>query len=167
MTDGKESVVIQSGMEVQPMKTMIRMLLVSAMVIVVTACSQQESSVHYEGVEGKQFPDFVESSPVEHVKEAYVYAADHPEPLEYMPCYCGCGPLGHDSVKSCFLQPDSGEEVVYDPHGAGCEICVQVVIETMKGKQEGRSLQEIRQTIDEKYGDRFIPTDTPEPPADL
>ncbi|MDR6224677.1 PCYCGC motif-containing (lipo)protein [Desmospora profundinema] len=150
------------------MKTIIRRLTVSAiLVVVLAACSQQDTEFYYEGVAGKQFPDYVESSPVEHVKVAYAYAADHPEQLEYIPCYCGCGSIGHGSVKSCFLSSESDQDVSYDPHGAGCEICVQVVLDTMKGKQEGQSLQEIRQEIDRRYGERFVPTDTPEPPPDM
>lgn len=146
------------------MKKMIRTIF--PLLVVLTACSQQ-SGDHYEGVKGKTFPDFVESSSVEHVKEAYAYAADHPENLEYIPCYCGCGAIEHTSVKSCFLQSGSGEDVVFDPHGAGCEICVQVVLDTMKGKQEGKSLHEIRQEIDGRYGEKLAPTDTPEPPAEM
>ncbi|PTM58503.1 PCYCGC motif-containing (lipo)protein [Desmospora activa] len=147
------------------MKKIISMA-VLAFFVLLTACSQQGDD-NIDGAKERVFPDFVESSPVKHVKEAYAYAADHPQDLDHIPCYCGCGSIGHKSVKSCFLRSGSGEEASFDPHGAGCEICVQIVLDTKNGKQEGKPLHEIRQEIDQRYGERLTPTNTPEPPAGM
>ena len=59
------------------------------------------------------------------IQEAYVFAAKHPEVLQYMPCYCGCEQEQppHQSNVDCFVdQIDrSGERprVTIDPMGFG------------------------------------------------
>lgn len=47
-------------------------------------------------------PDYVLSAP-EIVQETYVMAAQNPEPLAAVPCYCGCGTEGHESNLDCFV----------------------------------------------------------------
>jgi hypothetical protein len=38
------------------------------------------------------------------ILEAYQFAVDHPEVLNYMPCYCGCFEEdGHTSNTNCFV----------------------------------------------------------------
>ena len=64
------------------------------------------------------FPYYVRSSPFQ-VQEAYAYAVDHPEVLQYIPCYCGCGDV-HDNNEDCFVeQRRSNGGIIYDPMGAG------------------------------------------------
>jgi hypothetical protein len=59
------------------------------------------------------------------IQEAYVFAAKHPEVLQYMPCYCGCEQEQppHQANIDCFVdQIDrSGERprVTIDPMGFG------------------------------------------------
>ena len=75
-------------------------------------------------IDGVDFPARMAGAPDE-VKEAYVFAAKHPEVLQYMPCYCGCenDSPPHQSNVDCFIdQIDrSGERprVVVDPMGFG------------------------------------------------
>lgn len=55
-------------------------------------------------IEGVEFPAGMEQAdPV--ILEAYLFAAQHPEVLEYMPCYCGCERegIGHRSNYDCFI----------------------------------------------------------------
>ncbi|GGE10112.1 hypothetical protein GCM10011571_09300 [Marinithermofilum abyssi] len=135
-------------------------------VLAVAGCSS--ASTDKESVGKQAFPDFVEASQVPGAKKAYAYAANHSKQLEHIPCYCGCGSLGHDSVKSCFLKKEGGKPEFND-HGANCGVCVNVVLDTMKGKQDGMSLKEVRKEIEEKYenGMNMSPTDTPEPPKGM
>jgi hypothetical protein len=67
---------------------------------------------------GITLPSYVLSSPAG-VQEAYIYAVEHPEVLQHIPCYCGCGDprFGHESNWNCFVQSMAGSSVVYDPHG--------------------------------------------------
>jgi len=51
---------------------------------------------------GLVFPSEVLSAPTE-VQEAYHFAAEHPEVLRYMPCYCRCEDVGHRSDWDCFI----------------------------------------------------------------
>lgn len=75
-------------------------------------------------IEGVDFPIRMARAPAE-VQEAYVFAAHHPEVLQYMPCYCGCErePDVHKANIECFVdQIDrSGERprITIDPMGFG------------------------------------------------
>jgi hypothetical protein len=52
------------------------------------------------------------------VREAYEFAARHPEVLGQMPCYCGCVSIGHTSDLDCFIdQIDPDGTVHIDPMG--------------------------------------------------
>ena len=64
--------------------------------------------------------------------KAYKYATEHPEVLEQIPCYCGCGVHGsiasggkpHKSVRDCFIS-DNGS---YDDHASYCDTCVGIAM---------------------------------------
>jgi hypothetical protein len=65
---------------------------------------QSQNPNDWVTIEGVDFPAAMTEAPPE-VQEAYVFAAQHPEVLEYMPCYCGCGvnePF-HKSNYECFV----------------------------------------------------------------
>ncbi len=52
------------------------------------------------------------------VREAYEFAVERPDVLPYVPCYCGCGGIGHVSNQDCFVaaqHPDGSVE--FDRHG--------------------------------------------------
>ncbi len=64
-------------------------------------------------------PDFVQRAPP-NVQEAYRFAVANPEMLEQMPCYCGCGGVGHDDNIDCYVKsfnPD-GSVAEFDNHAA-------------------------------------------------
>lgn len=51
----------------------------------------------------KELPDYVQNAKAE-VKEAYIMAAQYPEALASVPCYCGCYEIdGHISNLDCFV----------------------------------------------------------------
>ncbi len=37
------------------------------------------------------------------VRAVYLFAAQHPEILKYVPCYCGCNLMGHTDNEDCFV----------------------------------------------------------------
>jgi hypothetical protein len=39
----------------------------------------------------------------EAIVEAYTFAANNPEIVQHIPCFCGCSQRGHKSVESCFV----------------------------------------------------------------
>jgi hypothetical protein len=54
------------------------------------------------------------------VLEAYQFAVNHPEVLDYMPCYCGCyEEEGHTSNTNCFVDNVKGTTVTLDTMGFG------------------------------------------------
>ena len=111
-------------------------------------------------------PDYVMSAS-EDVQMAYQFAMDHPDIMMWMPCYCGCGQhSGHKSAKNCFIKEGStATNVQFDEHGANCQMCVTIALDTKTMTEEGRSLKEIRTYIDDKFGDIGPGTDTPMPPG--
>ena len=46
---------------------------------------------------------FAPVRPMDVVRATYDFAAQHPEVLKYVPCYCGCGEQGHKANESCFV----------------------------------------------------------------
>jgi hypothetical protein len=53
------------------------------------------------------------------MEELYRFAADHPEVLRYVPCYCGCEQEGHASNEDCFVRKRdaSGKVLLWEKHG--------------------------------------------------
>jgi hypothetical protein len=62
------------------------------------------ADTQWVAIEGVEFPAGMEDAHPE-IIEAYVFAAKHPEVLEYMPCYCGCEAdrFQHESNYDCFV----------------------------------------------------------------
>lgn len=54
------------------------------------------------------------------VRATYRFAAEHPEVLSYVPCYCGCERSGHRGSEDCFVaaRNDKGDVTEWEPHGA-------------------------------------------------
>ena len=57
--------------------------------------------------------------PAEVVRAAYKFAAEHPEVLSYVPCYCGCERSGHRGNEDCFVtaRDANGDVTAWEPHG--------------------------------------------------
>ena len=57
--------------------------------------------------------------PPDVVHAAYTFAAEHPEILGYVPCYCGCERQGHRGNDDCFVtaRNDKGDVTQWEPHG--------------------------------------------------
>ena len=53
------------------------------------------------------------------VNAAYTFAAEHPEVLSYVPCYCGCERSGHRGNDDCFVmsRAANGDVTEWEPHG--------------------------------------------------
>src|SRR6266851_1574885 len=57
--------------------------------------------------------------PAEIVRAAYTFAAEHPEVLSYVPCYCGCERSSHRGNEDCFVtaRDAKGDVTQWEPHG--------------------------------------------------
>lgn len=110
-------------------------------------------------------PDFLDKQP-ENMQLIYQAAAKANDVLQWIPCYCGCGDsAGHRSNLNCFVHEiKENGEVVWDDHGTRCAACLEIAVASINMFQEGKSLTEIRQTIDDAYKEGYsTPTDTPMP----
>jgi hypothetical protein len=95
------------------------------------------------------------------VRDAYAFAVAHPEVLTQLPCYCGCGAIGHTSNYACYVAgSDPDGAVVYDLHATGCSICVDITRDATRLLDAGRSLPQIRAEIDRTYA-AFGPSNMP------
>lgn len=95
--------------------------------------------------------------------ELYQWGGSHQDSLQYMPCPCGCGDLGHTSNVSCFIRGSQDGQALYDDHAIGCQDCQDVARETRDLVAKGKPLKEIRAVIDRTYPGR--PTNTALPPG--
>jgi hypothetical protein len=108
--------------------------------------------------------------PPEVVTQAYHFAAEHPEVLSYVPCFCGCERSGHGGNHDCFVRKraDNGEVVEWDEHGVECTVCIDVANRSRQMHASGASVRDIRAAIDKEFG-AIYPTGrnmaTPHPPA--
>jgi protein-disulfide isomerase len=63
-------------------------------------------------------PSELRQLPLE-VQEAYRFALANPDVLEVIPCYCGCGGVGHENNRMCYIQSETADgRVVFDRHAA-------------------------------------------------
>lgn len=105
-------------------------------------------------------PDEVQDAPPV-VLEAYQFAVVNPEMLQQLPCFCGCGDMGHTSNYSCYVQNQTeGGEITIDNHALGCSICVDITQDAIRLIKEGRALPEIRAYVDETYA-QYGPSNIP------
>jgi len=125
----------------------------------------ENGDIQEETASVDEMPSFLSDKPKE-MQMVYAAAGKAADLLDWIPCYCGCGEsAGHLSNKNCFVH-DIKEDgtVVWDDHGTRCLVCMEIAIESIKMQQEGKSLKEIRETIDKTYNEGYAaPTNTPMP----
>ncbi len=86
--------------------------------------------------------------------------------IQHMPCYCGCGmSVGHSSSYDCFIKEQNQDgSIVWDEHGAKCNVCLEIAYYSIELHNEGVPVTEIRTFIDERYKEGYAePTNTPMP----
>lgn len=106
--------------------------------------------------------------PPQVVAAVFQFAAEHPEVLSYVPCFCGCDHLGHRGNEDCFVKARAanGDVVAWEPHGTECQVCIDVGREAMQMYSSGASVRDIRAAIERKYTPQYHNhTATPPPPA--
>jgi len=147
---------------------------IGLLVFLLSACSAGQDAhqtraangdLREETVSVHELPSFLDGQS-EGVRLVYQAAALSNDLLERIPCYCGCGKsAGHQSSLHCFVHAYREDgSVIWDDHGTRCGVCLEIAAESIRLRQEGKSVQEIREYIDEKYRDGYAePTPTPMP----
>ncbi len=98
-----------------------------------------------------QMPPEIRSAPAI-VQQAYRFAAANPDVMKQIPCYCGCGSVGHTSNYSCYVSGvDGNGAITYDPHALGCSLCVDITQDAMRLLSLGKTPQEIKTSVDATY----------------
>lgn len=76
------------------------------------------------------------------VAEAYRIAAEIPEVIDSLYCYCHCKEnFGHKSLLTCYV----------DDHAARCGVCIDEAVAASRMHAEGRSIPEIRKAVDRTF----------------
>jgi hypothetical protein len=114
------------------------------------------------------FQAYAPPRPHEVVNAAYRFAAEHPEILSYVPCFCGCENSGHDGNHDCFVKEraPNGDVIAWDEHGVECTVCIDVANRSRQMYTSGASVRDIRAAIEKEFGPHSPrQTPTPAPPA--
>jgi hypothetical protein len=103
--------------------------------------------------------------PMEVLKDAHMFAADHPEVASYVPCYCGCGNAGHKNNADCFVKgrDPEGRVTEWEPHGVACAVCIDIAVDSMRMRNSGASVMAIRKKVQGDYRPNFPNSETPTP----
>ena len=133
-------------------REMMRAMFIVAAALPLAACSAgkpggaQEIKMAPLG----DLPAEVQSGPAT-LREAYQFALANPDVLKQIPCYCGCGGVGHTSNYSCYIKDDTNGKIVFDQHAEGCSICVDITQDSMRLLKQGKSVAQIKAEVDKTY----------------
>ena len=142
-------------------KFLFLLVILALTTTVVSACSTSNSDdAHLAMTPLDQMPMDVQSAPVA-VLEAYQFNTANPNIMQDIPCYCGCGDIGHTSNYDCYVSDvDASGKITFDNHALGCSICVDITQDVMRMLNDGESPQDARAYVDatySKYGPSNIP----------
>jgi hypothetical protein len=154
----------------------IQILLLAFVMVILAACGSKSTEDHasHGGAHSgdlqettssiNTLPNFLKTQP-EQTQQIYQIAGLSKDKLQWIPCYCGCGDeVGHKSNKNCFIKEvKSDGSVVWDDHGTRCGVCMEIAVTTAQLSKDGRTIKEIRDTIDTRYRGYAKSTDTPMP----
>jgi hypothetical protein len=132
-------------------KTIIALLIGFLLLVAMPACSTLQGNTQLNMASMSGMPAEVQSAPIS-VQQAYQFAAANPDLMKQIPCYCGCGSMGHTSNYSCYISSvDEKGLISYDDHALGCSICVDITQDVMRLIKDGKNVQEIKAYVDTTY----------------
>ena len=135
----------------------LTLILLILLPVVLTGCASGEESSGLKMASMSDMPAEVQDAPIA-VQDAYRFNVANPEIMQQIPCYCGCGSVGHTSNYDCYVQNNDGKgNIAFDGHALGCSICVDITVDTMRMLKEGKSVAEIKQIVDDTYS-KFGPS---------
>jgi hypothetical protein len=126
-----------------------------------SACSTSTTDHSFPMASMDDMPADVQSAPIT-VQQAYQFAVANPDVLTQLPCYCGCGAMGHTSNYSYYVAEQNADGTVksFDNHALGCSICVDITQDAMRLLKDGKSVPEIRSYVDQSYA-KYGPSNMP------
>ncbi len=131
-------------------------MLAALLALVLAACSPVAQAGGAGGHQMKLAPMSMLSSDVQKapakVREAYQYAIANADTLRQIPCYCGCGSMGHKSNLDCYVKEfKSDGSAVLETHALGCSLCVDITQDVMQQAGQGKPVTDIRAMIVSNY----------------
>jgi hypothetical protein len=110
-------------------KLLLLALVAVLLTTAISACSTKSQSTELHMIPLGEMPAEVQSAPMS-VQAAYQFNSANPDIMEDIPCYCGCGDIGHTSNYSCYVSGvDDKGKIAFDNHALGCSICVDITLE--------------------------------------
>ena len=96
------------------------LITVFAPLALTTACAADPAhDLKMASMNTRSVPAQMQSAPTR-VREAYQFAIANPDALKNVPCYCGCGAMGHTSNYSCYVKESKADgTTVIDEHALG------------------------------------------------
>ncbi len=142
--------------------TIVMFVLLIVFSSLLTACGGQSSAEDHElamaSLDG--MPMDVKNAPVA-VQQSYQFNVANPDVMEQLPCYCGCGAMGHTSNYACYVSGiESDGTINYDSHALGCSICVDITQDAMRLLKQGKTVGEIKVYVDQTYA-QYGPSNMP------
>lgn len=166
MDEHKESVNQVKPQAKQSSSLMYLFLLCFAVITLLAACSmdQEEGHVHTVGSETwettastDELPEFL-SNHTELTSTLYANVGEHAHLMNGLPCYCGCmegtaTDEPHDSLLRCYWSEHPADDgaVTWTDHSTTCGICKHEMEMVIEMSDQGRSLDEIKQAIQDAY----------------
>jgi hypothetical protein len=143
------------------MRTLFFLLIIVTLLSTsISACSTQSEIHDLAMAPMDQMPAEVQAAPFS-VQTAYQFNVANPAVMEDIPCYCGCGKVGHESNYDCYVSNiDDKGNITFDNHALGCSICVDITQDVTRMLRDGKSPQDARAYVDatySKYGTSNIP----------
>lgn len=132
-------------------KILFPVMIVILLLTSLSACSSAQGNTTLNMAPMSGMPAEVQNAPIS-VQQAYQFAVANPDVMKQIPCYCGCGDIGHTSNYACYVSGvDDKGAITYDNHALGCSLCVDITLDTMRMLKDGKSPGEIRAVVDSTY----------------
>lgn len=133
-----------------------------AALLLLSGCGGKESALsHQHGADSEQYEttSSIDVMPkllsvyTDNTQASYAAVGSVEEILKELKCYCGCmdNDKVHDSLHRCFIAEKNEDGVKWTDHGAQCGICLSELQDAKRLNEEGKSIEEIKTFIDNKY----------------
>jgi hypothetical protein len=144
-------------------KRFLLLFLALLILLLIAGCGGGEPQVNPSNLKMASMADMppeVQAAPVT-VQEAYQFNVANPDVMSQIPCYCGCGAMGHTSNYDCYVAGKNVDgSIKYDRHALGCSICVDITQDTMRLVKEGKTIPQIKAYVDQTYA-QYGPSNMP------
>ncbi|TSB45788.1 PCYCGC motif-containing (lipo)protein [Alkalicoccobacillus porphyridii] len=139
---------------------MKRLVLIGVVLLFLAGCQDQSGEnagnedVYEETASTEILPDFLEYYP-DNIANLYQGIPEFKEVLEELPSYDSNGNVGQlDNLYQSFIYEEEEDgAIVWNDHGARCNPCIDSAAYSIEASQNGKSIEEIRETVIRQYGD--------------